>query len=60
MHGDVTTIEGQSYEPTIELRNAILLNAAGDVSINGTLTATWSYNTTKRWYYGYWRNGFHC
>ena len=39
MHGDVTTIEGQSYEPTIELRNAILLNAAGDVSINGTLTA---------------------
>ena len=39
MHGDVTTIEGQSYEPTIELRNEILLNAAGDVSINGTLTA---------------------
>ena len=39
MHGDVTTIEGQSYEPTIELRNAILLNAAGNVSIDGTLTA---------------------
>ena len=39
MHGNVTTIEGQSYEPTIELRNAILLNAAGNVSIDGTLTA---------------------
>ena len=39
MHGDVTTIEGQTYEPTIELRNAILLNAAGNVSIDGTLTA---------------------
>ena len=39
MHGDVTTIEGQSYEPNVELRNAILLNAAGNVSIDGTLTA---------------------
>ena len=39
MHGDVTTIEGQSYEPNVELRNAVLLNAAGNVSIDGTLTA---------------------
>ena len=39
MHGDVTTIEGQSYEPTIELRGSVVLNATGDVSINGTLTA---------------------
>ena len=39
MHGDVTTIEGQSYEPTIELRGSVVLNATGDVSIGGTLTA---------------------
>ena len=39
MHGDVTTIEGQTYEPTIELRGSVVLNATGDVSINGTLTA---------------------
>ena len=47
MHGDVTTIEGQTYEPTIELRNEILLNAAGNVSIDGTLTAEDGLATTR-------------
>jgi hypothetical protein len=39
MHGDVTTVEGQTYEPTIELRGDVDLIAGGDVSINGKLTA---------------------
>ena len=47
MNGEVTTIEGQTYEPGIELRNEVLLNAGGDVSINGSLTAVDAPFTTR-------------